>query len=163
MLGAGGNNAQDRAVEVAPQEWLPFQLPFAQRKRIVLLELGHRYKRSSKVSLDNIAEFTVALRHKDVIKASDRVQVKSEYSIVYPQDSGTGSNKESSTLKRKNYSQLVTLYGQGLGLSLETDLENDCISVKKVKNRSFADVEEDVRAGDQVTLTYIHCLFYISF
>jgi len=29
-------------------------------------------------------------------------------------------------------------------------LDNDCIAVKKVKSNSFSDVEEDVRAGDQV-------------
>jgi len=117
VLGASGNR-KDRAVEIAPNEWLPFQLPFAQRKRIVLLELGHKYKRSAKVSLDNIAEFTVALRHRDIIKASDRVQVKAEYSIRYPQEQVLDDGHQ----KPKTYEEIVKRYGEGLGLSLETDL-----------------------------------------
>ena len=42
------------------------------------------------------------------------------------------------------------VYPEGLGLWLETDVENDCVVVRRVRPRSFADVEEDVRPGDQV-------------
>ena len=43
----------------------------------------------------------------------------------------------------------------GLGLWLETDVDNDCVVVRKVKPKSYADVEEDVRPGDQVWRTRI--------
>jgi hypothetical protein len=63
---------------VAPHEWQPFQLPFARSKRHVYLDLGPAHKPSAKLPLDQIGEYAVSVRHQELIKASDRVQVQSE-------------------------------------------------------------------------------------
>ena len=89
-------------------------------------------------------------------RAGDTAQVKAEYSITYPfggAGGGAAADLQASRLAvgaggggggKPNYPD-------GLGLWLETDVENDCVVVKRVKPKSYADVEEDVRAGDQVT------------
>jgi hypothetical protein len=143
------------------------------------------------------------MRHQDEIKASDRVKVKSEYSIHYPFGGsspgggpsgcggcgtgsasgyggsssgagGSGSGRGGNNMRNYSFSAATgsllprgrgglgsafdgglaawALEGgsAGLGLWLETDVANDCVVVKRVKPKSYADVEEDVRPGDQV-------------
>ena len=138
--GSGDN----RAVQVAPSEWAPFQLPFAYSKRHVYVDLGPAFKPSAKLPLDMIGEYTISLRHEELIKASDRAQIESEYTIHYPfgGSAGSGRNLDASSVKKAA--------SDGIGLFLETDVAHDCIVVKRVKPDSYAALHEDVRPGDQL-------------
>ena len=172
--GSGGSGLpRDRAAQVAPCEWAPFQLPFARAKRQVALDLGEAYQRSARLPLDQIGEFTVALRRQAGISDRDRVKVQAEYDVHYPyggsgSSSSGGSGSSSGSGRRPSGGTsngpggtgasnsnggaggALAKYADGLGLWLETDVENDCVVVRKVKPKSYADVEEDVRPGDQV-------------
>jgi len=172
--GSGGSGLpRDRAAHVAPFEWAPFQLPFARAKRQVALDLGEAYQRSARLPLDQIGEFTVALRRQAGISDRDRVKVQAEYDVHYPyggsgSSSSGGSGSSSGSGRRPSGGTsngpggtgasnsnggaggALAKYADGLGLWLETDVENDCVVVRKVKPKSYADVEEDVRPGDQV-------------
>ena len=204
---------RDRATQVSPFEWAPFQLPFARGKRHVMVDLGDEYKNSACLPVDQTGEYTVALRQQELISDSDRVKVQSEYDIHYPYGGGggTGGNSSGSSIGGSSGAFGSSSLGgaasgtigraaggeglhaadlggtpasssdptgggvgsggrnvdsvrgeasgggpawstsEGLGLWLETDVDNDCVVVRKVKPKSYADVEEDVRSGDQVS------------
>ena len=83
--------------------------------------------------------------------------MKPEYTIHYPYGGGSvtsGAVSPTSPMGWVAAVENVRAYGDGkrggLGLWLETDVVNDCVVVRRVQAKSYADVEEDVRPGDQV-------------
>ena len=129
-----------RAAETGPREWQPFHLPFARGARELHLYLGDKFQHSASIPVDVTGEYPLSLRPiMDIEHRSARAE--DQYEVVLP----------SKVLARYGSSRFEWSDGLGLVLEVDNHNHNDCVVVKEVRRGYYADLETDIKVGDEIT------------